>query len=189
MQMTQASDSRRLIAGEPFPLEEGVCYLLKGKTVDSAYRLARRAAESGVPVLCVSRIHPDRIRAKYGFTGASTWWISGSPGETNYDPTAVGTLSSAIETFIKNRPDGCFVLLDGIEFIAVHIGFTKALIFVEHLNEYVMPRRATLMVPVDPDCFEPTDFARLDRFTESVLENELRDALDAYEENDDLVRG
>lgn len=186
MQVTQARDDRRRTAATPYSLEEGVCYLLKGKTVDSAYRLARHIAESGVPVLCVSRIHPNRLRAKYGLERATTWWISESPGEANYDPTAVGTLSSAIEAFIEEHP-GCFVLLDGVEFIAVYIGFTKALMFVEHLNEHVMPREAILMVPVDPDCFEPTEFARLDRFTESVSENELRDALDAYEEGGDLI--
>lgn len=187
MQLTQAQDGRRRFAATPYPLEEGACYLLKGKTVDSAYRLARHTAESGVPVLCVSRIHPNRLRAKYGLDGASTWWISESPGDDNYDPTAVGTLSSAIEAFVEDHPD-CFVLLDGVEFIAVYVGFTKALMFVEHLNEYVMPRRATLLVPVDPECFEPTEFARLDRFTESVAESELRDALDAYEDDGDLIR-
>lgn len=184
--MPQATGERKRGLAVPFPIEEGVCYLVRGKSVDSTYRLADFHAQEGVPVLCVSRIHPDRLRTKHGLAGATAWWISESPGEGHYDPTAVGTLSSAIETFIENHPDGCLVVLDGVEYIAIHIGFTKTLLLIEHLNEFVMPRRATLLVPVDPECFDPKEYARLDRFTGGIVEEELRDALDGFEVNRNL---
>jgi two-component system cell cycle response regulator len=189
MRVPQAYGDPKPGLGVPFPLEEGVCYLVKGKSVDAAYRLVRAHAEEGVPILCVSRIFPDRLRAKYGLAHTTQWWITSSPGEGHFDPTAVGTLSGAIERFIEDHPDGCVVLLDGIEFIAIHIGFTKALLFIEHLNEYVMPRRATMLVPVDPECFEPSEFARLDRFTGSIADADLRDALDTYELSRDTEDG
>lgn len=179
--MPEAHGERKRGVATPFPLDEGVCYLVRGKSVDSTYRLAAHLAEDGVPVLCVSRIHPDRLRSKYRLDNALVWWISESPGEGHFDPTAVGTLSSAIEDFIEDHPDGCLVVLDGVEFIVINIGFTKTLLFVEHLNEFVMPRRATALVPVDPECFDGKEFARLDRFTGGIPEDELRDALDAYE--------
>ena len=168
----------------PFPLEEGTCYLVKGKSIDSSYRAAQSYARNGVPVLCVSRIHPDRLRAKYGLENATVWWITGSPGPGHFDPTAVGTLSSEIEEFMDDHPDGCLVLLDGIEYVTIHLGFAKALLFLEHLNEHIMPRRATMLVPADPDCFEPTEFARLDRFTGSLTDEELRDFVDSEDPGD-----
>lgn len=173
----------------PFPLEESVCYLVKGKTADPAYRLAQYHAAEGVPVLCVSRIFPDRLRVKHGLTHATLWWISNSPGEGHFDPTAVSTLSRAMERFIEAHPDGCLVLLDGIEFIAIQLGFTKTLLFLEHLNEFVMPRRVTMLVPVDPECFDPKEFARLDRFTGGIMGEDLRDALDTFEANRNLGSG
>lgn len=173
----------------PFPLEEGVCYLVRGKSVDSTFRLAEHQAEQGVPVLCASRIYPARLRTRYGLAVATLWWISESPGEGHFDPTAVSTLSSAIEAFIEAHPDGCIIVLDGIEFISMNIGFTKTLRFIEHLNEYVMPRRATMLVTIDPECFEPKEFARLDRFTGSITEEDLRDPLDAYETNRGIGNG
>ncbi len=186
MRVPQAYGTEREGPGVPFPLEEGVCYLVKGKTSDAAYRLAQHHAMEGVPVLCVSRSFPDRLRSKYGLANATMWWISGSPGEGHFDPTAVGTLSGAIERFIDEHPDGCLVLVDGIEYIAIQIGFTKTLLFLEHLNEFVMPRRATMLVPVDPECFEPKEFARLDRFTGGIAEDDLRDAIDTFAVNRNL---
>lgn len=183
--MPQAYGTERSGPGVPFPLEEGICYLVKGKTADAAYRLVQFHASEGAPVLGVSRIYPDRLRARYGLADATLWWITSSPGEGHFDPTAVGTISGAIERFIDEHPDGCLVLLDGIEYIALQLGFTKTLLFLEHLNEFVMPRRATLLVPVDPECFDPKEFARLDRFTGGITEEELREALDTF----DVSRG
>lgn len=187
--MTQAHGERRFGANLPLLLEEGACCLVKGKVVEPSYRLVMHLSEEGVPCLCASRLYPDRIRSKYGIEKVTRWWISHSPGEGNFDPSAVGTLASAIQEFIDQHPNGCVVLLDGLEYITVNIGFTKSLFFVEHLNEYVMPRRATILMPVDPECFEPKEFARLERFTESLDGAGLRDALDTFEMDHDLLDG
>lgn len=189
MEMPQATGERKRGLAIPFPLDEGVCYLVRGKSVDSTYRLADHHVQDGFPVLCVSRIHPDLLRARYGLAGATLWWISESPGEGHFDPTAVGTLSSAVHAFIEEHPDGSLVVLDGIEFMGIYIGFTKTLLFIERLNEFVMPRRSSVLVPVDPQCFEPKEYARLDRFTGGIVEEELRDALDAYDMNRSVSEG
>ena len=187
--MPQAFGERKRGVTTPFRLDEGVCYIVRGKSVESTYRLAASRADDGVPILCVSRIFPDRVRSSYGLASATVWWISESPGDGHFDPTAVGTLSSAIEAYIDEHPDGCLVVLDGVEYIAIRIGFLKTLLFIEHLNEYVMPRRASLLIPLDPDCFDPKEFARLDRFTGGIEEEDLRDAIDAFELNRDLGEG
>ncbi len=177
----EAHEERPISYDVPSLIEEGVCYLVKGKSAESSYRLIERLADEGVPCLCVSRLHPTRVRAKHRLEGVTLWWISQSPGEGNFDPTAIGTLSRAIEDFIEEHPDGSVVLLDGLEYIAVNIGFDKALFFAEHLNEFVMPRRATVVIPVDPECFASTEFARLERFTGSLDEVEVRTAMDTFE--------
>ena len=185
--MPQAHGDRQLGLVNPLPIEEGVCYLVKGKSVEPAYRLLQYRVMEGAPVLCVSRLHPDRLRTKFGLASATVWWISESPGEGHFDPTAVGTLSSAVEAFIEDHPEGCLILLDGIEFIKINIGFVKTLLFVEHLNEYVMPRRATLLVSADPECFEPTEFALLDRFTGGIMASDIQEAVDTFEVDRDLA--
>lgn len=179
----QADEERPLDFEVPNLIEEGMCYLVRGKSAESSYRLVARLADEGIPCLCVSRLHPTRVRAKHALEGVPMRWISQSPGEENFDPTAIGTLSHAIEEFIEDRPGRSVVLLDGLEYIAVHIGFDKMLFFVEHLNEFVMPRRATVLMPVDPECFGTTEFARLERFTGGLDEAEIRNAMDTYDVN------
>ncbi len=179
--MTQSAGRGRPDDNTRFPLEDGVCYLVRGKTAEPCYRLAKAWDEAGIPVLCVSRTHPDRLRIRFGLENAETWWITGAPGDGHFDPTAIGTLANGIESFIDDHPDACLVVLDGVEYVSVHVGFEKTLLFVERLNEYVMPRRATMLVPVDPACFQPTEFARLDRFTGSLTEEELRQMVGSSE--------
>ena len=155
-----------------------MCYLVEGRVADSSYRLLQRVIEDGSPTLCVSRLYPDRVSSKYGLVHTKLAWISTSPGDDHYDPTAIGTLASAIEAFIDHNPRGCVILLDGLEYLTLHVGFDKALLFVEHLNEYVMARRASLIIPVSPDCFKTVELARLERYTEQIEQADLRDALD-----------
>ena len=131
----------------------------------------------GTPGLCITRMHPAKVRSRYSLDSVPVWWISYSPGERHYAPTAVSLLAKVIETFIDDHPNGCVVLLDGVESIMNGVGFDKDLLFVEHMNEYVMPRRAVVLVTVDPDCFKPSEFARLERFLESLDELELRQLL------------
>ena len=172
--MPQADHDRRVRIGDSVHLDEGTCYLVKGKTVRAAYRFVERLHDDGTPVLVISRLHPDRIRAKFGLHDIPTWWLSQSPGEGHYDPTAVGTLASSIETFSEAHPEGCVVLLDGIEYLSMNNGFTKTMFFLEHLNEYVMARHLTVLVPIDPECYEPKEVARLERSMESLEMSDLR---------------
>jgi two-component system cell cycle response regulator len=185
--MPQVDEIRHFGVEAPFHLEEGTCYLAKGKSTESSYRFARHVIDEGTPLLCVSRMHPERVRSKHGLPGGEIWWISTSPGKDNYNPTAIGTLANAINAFIGSHADGCFVLLDGLEYLALNVGFDKMLLFLEHLNEYVMPRRATLLTPISPECFEPMELARLERFTEAIDEADLRAVLEPHDGNRDLT--
>jgi len=59
-----------------------------------------------------------------------------------------------------------------------NIGFDKDMLFVEHMNEYVMSRKAIILFTVDPECFKLYEFARLERSLKSIDEPQLRQTLD-----------
>lgn len=179
--MPQAEHDRQVRIRDSVHLEEGTCYLIKGKAVGAAYRFVERIHDEGTPALVISRLHPDRIHARFGLHDIPIWWLSQSPGEGHYDPTAVGTLASSIQTFCEAHPERCVVLLDGIEYISMNIGFTKSIFFIEHLNEYAMTRRAMVLVPIDPECYDPKEVARLERFMETLEMSDLREGPDGEE--------
>lgn len=178
--MPHTSGNDRPKLGEPFGIEAGTCYLIKGKQTETSYRLFQEVVERGTPGLCITRIYPDKVRSRYGLASVPVWWISFIPGDQHYAPTAITMLAKVIESFIDDHPDGCVVLLDAVECIMNSVGFDKDLLFVDHMNEYVMPRKAIVLVPVDPECFTPSQFARLERTLESVDELELRGALENW---------
>lgn len=174
-----AVGSLGLLAERPLHLAEGMCYLVRGKAIDTSYRLFRFHVERGRPGLCASRIFPERVRERHGLFETPIWWISNSPGDRNLNPTALGTLATVIERFIGEHPAGSVTLLDGLEYIINNVGFDKTLLFLEHLSHFVMPRDANVLIPVDPACFDQRDFARLARFHESLDEQEVRKSLDS----------
>lgn len=186
--MPQATHDHDADSDLPLALDEGNCYLVRGKLADTTYRVFKDVMDQGIPGLCVSRLYPDRVRSRYNLEGASVWWISHSPGEDRYDPSSIGTLSAAMEAFIESHPEGSVILLDGVEFIMNNLGFAKALFFVERLHEYVMQRRAIVLIPVDPGCFEPTEYARLERFLIAYDEEEVRKALETRELDRELLK-
>ena len=165
----------------PFHLQEGTCYLIEGKPVATTYRLFRDLLQAGMPGLCVSRVFPDHVRSRYGIGEVPIWWISQSPGDDHFGPTALGSLAHALERFIGDHPKGCVLLVDGIEFLQSYNEFSKTLFFVDRLNEFVMSRRAIVLMPVDPDCFNAMEFARLERFLSVLREADLRRDVSASE--------
>jgi uncharacterized protein DUF835 len=185
--MSQASETAALGAETPVELSEGTTYLVRGKAIETSYRLFQFLVEHGNAGLCVSRIFPDRVKERYGISETPVWWISHSPGDEHVNPTAIGTIASLIEGFIAKQEGRSVILLDGLEFIAANVGFEKALFFLEHLTEHVMPRNAIVLIPVDPACFDPTEFARLERFRGSFDETDLRRALDTQDVAQNLL--
>jgi hypothetical protein len=164
--------------GKPFGLEEGTCYLVRGKQSETSYRLFQAIVERGTPGLCITTLHPEKVRSQYGLASVPVWWISYVPGDQHYAPTAVGILAKLLEAFIDQNSGGCVVLLDGVESIMNNIGFDKDILFVEHMNAYVMSRKAIVLLTVDPECFKLSEFARLERSLKSIDEPQLRLALE-----------
>jgi two-component system cell cycle response regulator len=180
--MKDATEDDPPSSSKPFGLEDGTCYLIPGKQSETSYLLFQGLVEGGTPGLCITRRYPEKVRSKYRLDSVPVWWISYAPGDQNYAPTAIGILAKVTETFIDENPRGSVVLLDGVESIMNSIGFDKALLFLEHVNEYVIARRAIMLFTVDPDCFKPSEFARLERTLQTIDEGALREAIENPEQ-------
>ena len=177
------------VSGASLELTRGVCYLVEEKKPDLAYRLFRQLAAGGEPGLVITRQYPDRIRRERNLPDAKVIWLSHTPGEDYHNPTAIGTLAKTISRFIEDQKGEGVVLLDGLEYLIVNNGFLQTLMFVEHVNEFVMQRKAIVIVPVAPEALEEKELALLERNLEVVespavkLELEMKEVgklLDTY---------
>lgn len=157
--------------GVSFDIARGVCYLVKEKKPDLAYQLFRQLLGEGVPGLVIARQYPDRVRRERGLgPEVKVIWLSHTPGEDYHNPTAIGTLAKTISHFIEDAKGEATILLDGLEFLIVNNGFLQTLMFVEHVNEFVMQRKAIVVIPIFPETLDEKELALLERNLE-VLES------------------
>src|SRR3989449_10918539 len=52
---------------KPFGLEEGTCYLVRGKKAETSYMLFQAIVEQWTPDLCIRTRFPAKARSRYRF--------------------------------------------------------------------------------------------------------------------------
>ncbi|HYT00271.1 MAG TPA: DUF835 domain-containing protein [Thermoplasmata archaeon] len=162
-------------------LEKGACYLVKEKKPDLSFRLFELLLGQHTPGLCITRQYPERVRRERGLTDVRIIWLSHTPGEDFHNPTAIGTLAKVIQKFIEDSNGEGAVLLDGLEYLIINNGFLQTLMFVEHVNEFVMQRRAVIVLPVSPETLEEKELALLERNVKVLESPALKTDLEARE--------
>ncbi len=156
------------------------CYLVKERKPNLTYRLFRLLKGDGRPSLVVSRRHPAKIRKERDMEDVRVVWLSHTPGEDFHNPTALGGLNKLICKFIQDN-DRSAVLLDGLEYLILNNNFVQTLLFVEHVNEFVMQKPALVLIPINPEALEPKEMALLERNLELLEGEDVRRELDREE--------
>ncbi len=175
------SEAESLRSGMPMDLEKGACYLVKEKKPELSFRLFDLLIAQRTPGVCITRQYPERVRRERGLTDVRVIWLSHTPGEDFHNPTAIGTLAKVIQKFIEDNNGEGAVLLDGLEYLIINNGFLQTLMFVEHVNEFVMQRRAVIIFPVSPETLEEKELALLERNVKVLESPALKTDLEARE--------
>ena len=175
------SDDDVVSTGLPMDIEKGVCYLVKEKKPDVSYRLFEVLLEQRLPGLIVTRQYPERVRRERGLSEARIIWLSHTPGEDFHNPTAIGTLAKVLQKFIEDNSGEGVILLDGLEFLIINNGFLQTLMFVEHVNEFIMQHRGILLLPVSPETLEEKELALLERNVKVLESPALKTDLETRE--------
>ncbi len=151
-------------------LRSGTTYLVREKKGKAAFKLfAEQAAQR--QGFCITRKHPEIARSHCGVPeGARLKWLTPSVGKDRVDPKALNTMTKCVYDFVLEFPRGT-ILLDGVEYLLLHNDFSKTLLFLEHLNDFVMQSETLLFVPINPEALNDHDMALLERNVE-VLEGE-----------------
>ncbi len=175
------AEAESLRSGLPMELEKGVCYLVKEKKPELSFRLFELLLSQKIPALCVTRQYPERVRRERGLADVRIVWLSHTPGEDFHNPTAIGTLAKVLQKFIEDNNGEGAILLDGLEYLIINNGFLQTLMFVEHVNEFVMQRRAILLLPVSPETLEEKELALLERNVKVLESPALKTDLESRE--------
>jgi hypothetical protein len=153
---------------------EGTSYLVKEKSAEQSYAMFQKNVSRKTPGMLISRQHPSRFEKKSKNT--KLIWISQTPGKDYYEPTALNSIAKLVCQFVEEK-ERCIVLLDCFEYLCVHNGFDHAFKTVELINEFIMQRKATLIIPLNPVALEPKHVSLLERGLEVIEVHEAKDSL------------
>ncbi len=144
-------------------VEEGQSYLVKERRPELCYRALKALAAQRVPTMIITYQAPDRVRRESGLTEVKILGLSHSTGREVLSPTALPVLAKVIERFVDANQGRGAILLDGLEYLIANNGFREAILFVEHVNEFILQRKAIVLIPLAPDAISDKEFALLER--------------------------
>src|SRR6266480_329970 len=178
----RCSGGRALGAIVPMRIRRGVCYLLEDETSDTAYRLLLRLLPEQEAGFCISRMHPEKVRTRFGPASIRIGWLAEVPGEDHFSANAMASVAKAIQQFIQEHGSSGIVLIDGLEYVILHNGFQPTLLaFVEHLNEFTMGTQAIVLIAFRPQTLDPRELALLERNLQVLDGKEVKGQLDIEE--------
>lgn len=171
-------------------LKRGVTYLIEDTNPDVAYRLFTRLLPEIGHGFVVSRLHPEKVRSRFGLGDVRIGWLAEVPGEDHFSANAMAALAKAIQQYIQDRGSSGLVLIDGLEYVILHNGFQPTLLaFVEHLNEFIMSTQAIVLIVFRPQTLDPRELALLERNLHVLDGKAVRSQLEIEDLGEILVRG
>ncbi len=154
-------------------LRGGTTYIVREKKGDAAFELLSKLTSGGRDGLCITRKHPEIAKSHYSIPAhVHIRWLTPSLGKDRMDPKALNALTNIVYRFVTENP-GAVVLLDGLEYLLLHNEFSKTLLFLENVNDYVMQSDALLLVPINPEAMQGHDIALIERNAEVLTGEKL----------------
>jgi hypothetical protein len=171
-------------------IRRGACYLLEDENSETAYRLFARLLPELNDGFVISRMHPEKVRTRFGPANVRIGWLAETPGDDHFSANAMASVAKTIQQFIQEHGSAGLVLMDGLEYVILHNGFQPTLLtFVEHLNEFTMGTQAVVLIAFRPQTLDPRELALLERNVQVLDGRDVKSQLDIEELGEILSSG
>ncbi len=142
-------------------------YLVREPKAERIFGLYAELVKAGARGLCITRIHPDTVRARYALGESGFIWLSSSPGKKAKDmavvePTGLVDIASAISEFAADGGNAA-ILFEGLEYIVSQNGFASVLRFVQKVNEKIVLNNSYLVISANPAAMKEQEYRLLAR--------------------------
>jgi hypothetical protein len=153
-------------------VEEGRGCVVKERSPDRSFLIFNDLLAKGGRGLCVTRIHPDELRDRYGMEGVRFVWLTrserketvlGALGveEEYVSPTSLAGLASLLIGFIEEGGD--VIILEGTEYLITQNDFNPVLKFLMKVNERALLKGVTFLLSIDPATVDIKEYQLLSR--------------------------
>lgn len=138
-------------------------FLVKGVQPKKSLEIFVDLVTHGMPGLAITRMHPQKLKSKYGLERTPILWLTRSMevrGRIN--PSDLLELSQTIREFIR-RTESSVILLDGIEYLITQNNFSEILKFIQGLNDMVSVSSTVVIIPMDESTVDIKQMHLLER--------------------------
>lgn len=154
------------------PVPEGRGFIVKERSPDLSFQIFDDLVEKTGRGLCITRIHPDELRDRYGMEGAEFVWLTRSEKKETVlnalgaedifvSPTDLAGLASIMIRFIDDG--GKVLILEGTEYLITHNRFDQVLKFLMKVNEKALLKGVTFILSIDPATMDIKEYQLLSR--------------------------
>ncbi len=148
-------------------LRRGRAYLFKEEKPVQAYKKLEEALNYGFAGLCISKLHPQKVRERYDVGKASIFWLSFKKAEGTINPKGFAKLNRTIAEFVKT-PEGSIVLLDCLDQIKFANGLQKSLTMLKDLGNLCNENGSIILISINPEMFEEQELTAIEKELEEV---------------------
>jgi len=140
-------------------------YLVREPKADRIFELFVDMLRGNVRGLCITRIHPDDLRSRYGIEDAGFIWLSKSAASRGErmavaEPGALVDIASAISDFAADGGNAA-VLLEGLEYMISQNGFASIMRFLQKVNEKITLNDSYLLISANPAAMKEQEYRLL----------------------------
>ena len=148
-------------------LQSGRTYLFQEEKPAEAYQLLKEALRYGFTSLCISKLHPGKVKERYDVGKDSILWLTFEKGERTISPKDTDKLNKTVSEFVEGTHPGV-ILLDCLDQIKFANGFQKSLAILEDLRNLCSKNDSILLISVNPEMFEKQELQAIEKKLKGV---------------------
>ena len=145
----------------------GTVHLFKEEKPIEAYQLLKEALRYGFTSLCISKLHPGKVKERYDVEEDSILWLTFENGERTISPKEIDKLNKTVSEFVKGAHQG-IVLLDCFDQVKFANGFQKSLNILKNLRDLSSKNDSILLISVNPEMFEKQELQAIEKGLKGV---------------------
>ena len=143
-------------------LQSGRTYLFQEEKPGEAYQLLKEALGYGFASLCISKLHPGKVKERYDVGEDSILWLTFEKGERTISPKDIGKLNKTVSEFLEGTRSG-IVLLDCLDQVKFANGFHKSLAVLKDLSNLCSENDSIVLISVNPEMFKKQELQAIQK--------------------------
>lgn len=145
----------------------GTVRLFEEEKPTAAYKKLKESLNYGFVSLCISKLHPDKIKERYDVRKASMFWLTFKEAEGTIGPKDKAKLNKTISKFVEESHPG-IVLLDCLDQIKFANGFQESLAILKNLRSLCSKNDSIVLISINPQMFEKQELEAIEKELKGV---------------------